>query len=116
MRYTRAQADRLAGTLHDLPAEPKRQFNRLQLVPCLSPQMIGFQERGYSLAVITAYFATGGFQIGEAAGRTYLVRTKDRGRRGRRGRSGARATTPAGKRHGAGVRNRFLRGDTHDDP
>jgi hypothetical protein len=106
MRYTRAQADRLSGTLPDLPAaEPGRLFNKLQLVTYLAPQVIDLQERGSSLAAIAAHLTPGGFQIGGTTPRTYLARAKSTARRGGRGHSRARATTRAGKRHGAGVLN-----------
>ena len=98
MRYTHAQTDRLA-------ANPKRLFNELHLVTDLSPQVVGLQERGFSLAAIAAHLTADGFQIGEATLRIYLARTKNRGRWRRRGRPGARATTRAGKRYGAEVLN-----------
>src|SRR5579863_5694054 len=92
MRYTRSQADRLAEELHAVPAAaPYRFFNKLEMVTYLSPQIIGLQERGYTIAAIAARLTGGGFPIGEATLRTYLSRSKKRGRR-RRSRSGRSGT------------------------
>jgi hypothetical protein len=82
MRYSRSQADRLAADLHALPAaDPQRLFNKLEMVTYLSPEIIGLQERGHTIAAIAAHLTAGGFPIGEATLRTYLSRSKKRGRR-----------------------------------
>jgi hypothetical protein len=91
MRYTRSQADRLAEALQALPAAaPQRLFNKLEMVTYLSPQIIGLQERGHSIAQIATQLTAGGFHIGEATLRTYLSRTKKKGRRRRSKRANSR--------------------------
>jgi len=92
MRYTRSQADRLAEALHAIPsAAPHRLFNKLEMVTYLSPQIIGLQERGHSIAAIAAQLTAGGFPIAEATLRTYLSRTKKKGRRRRKRSRNSRA-------------------------
>jgi hypothetical protein len=85
MRYTRAQADDLAKALHALPAAQKeRTLTKQQLVAFLTPQIIGLQERGHTLAAIAGLLTAGGLPITHATLRTYLSRSKTRGRRRRR--------------------------------
>lgn len=95
MRYTRSQAEGLAEALQAIPsAAPKARFSRLEMVTYLTPQIIGLQERGHSVAAIAALLTAGGFPIGEPTLRTYLSRSRKKGRRRRRG---ARISRTAGR-------------------
>ena len=77
MAHTRAQADRLADALRGLPAaEPRRQFNNREMVMYLAAEIIGLQERGYSMEKIAAAPRAGGLEITEPTLKTYLSRMK----------------------------------------
>jgi hypothetical protein len=105
MRYTRSQADRLAEALQAIPsAAPKRGFSRLEMVTYLSAQIVGLQERGYTIAAIAALLTAGGFPIGRATLRTYLSRSRKSGRRRRR----KRRSSPTVGRTIASVTTRFV--------
>jgi hypothetical protein len=85
MAHTREQADRMAEALRSLPAdESRRRFNKQAMVKYLSPELIGMQERGYSIEKIAAALRAGGLEIADSTLRKYLSRAKNNGRSRRR--------------------------------
>jgi hypothetical protein len=95
MAYTRAQARKLADGLRSLPTpeQERRNLDKQGMVTYLAAEIIGLQERGYTLEQVALALRSAGLDITKATLKTYLRRMKQRahtGPRKRAGRSGAR--------------------------
>lgn len=88
MAHTRTQADKLAETLRSLPSAHAGLSNKMAMVSYLRAEIIGLQERGYTIAAIAAALDAGGFQIAPSTLKSYLGQLKRRGRRKARARRG----------------------------
>jgi hypothetical protein len=86
MGHTRTQADKLAETLRSLPSARVGLSNKMAMVSYLRAEIIGLQERGYTIAAIATALRAGGFEIAASTLRNYLAQLKRRGRRKARGR------------------------------
>jgi hypothetical protein len=106
MAYTRAQARKVADGLRSLPTaeQERRNLDKQGMVTYLAADIIGLQERGYTLEQVARALRSSGFDISKATLKTYLRRMKQRARTGpgkRAGRPGSRRVgrpTPRGTR------------------
>lgn len=96
MRHTRTQANKLAESLRALPAAAAADSlpSKKAMVSYLRAEIIGLQERRYTLPAITAALRAGGFEIALSTLKTYLydLRVASRGHR-RKGRRRAAASS-----------------------
>jgi len=93
MAHTRTQADKLAETLRSLPSARTGLSSKMAMVSYLRAEIIGLQERGYTIAEIAAALGAGGFGIAPSTLKSYLGQLKRRGRRKVRGRRATPAPT-----------------------
>jgi hypothetical protein len=106
MAYTRAQARKVADGLRSLPTaeQERRMLDKQGMVTYLAAEIIGLQERGYTLEQVAQILRSAGLDITKATLKTYLHRMKQKARTGprkRRGRSASRRVgrpTPRGPR------------------
>jgi hypothetical protein len=85
MGHSRAQADKLAESLRALPGPPPKDAllnSKKAMVSYLRAQIIGLQERRYTLTAIVAALRAGGLDIAASTLKTYLyqLRVASRGR------------------------------------
>jgi hypothetical protein len=90
MAYTRAQARKVADGLRSLPTAQKerRNLDKQGMVTYLAAEIIGLQERGYTLEQVAQALRSAGLDITKATLKTYLRRMKQKARPGPRKRGG----------------------------
>lgn len=107
MAYTRDNANKIADALRSLPAAEaaRKELSKQGMVNYLAAEILGLQERGYTIVQIAESLRVVGLEITTATLKTYLRRmkrsTRKRGPKRRR-RSESRATetlcpTPAAR-------------------
>lgn len=93
--YSRNDLDKMAEALRSLPAAKKNKLNTQGVVAILAAEIIGLQERGYSIEQIAEILRSLGMPIAASTLQTYLGRAKKR--RKRRGKVAPRTDSrPAG--------------------
>jgi len=78
MGHSRSEADRLAETLRSLPPAQTGLRTKLALVTYLRAEIVGLQERGYTIAAIAGALGAAGFAIAPSSLKRYLSRLKSR--------------------------------------
>lgn len=107
MAYTRDNANKIADALRSLPAAEaaRKELSKQGMVNYLAAEILGLQERGYTIVQIAESLRVVGLEISTATLKTYLRRmkksTRKRGPKRRR-RSESRTTetlcpTPAAR-------------------
>ena len=77
MGHSRSQADKLAETLRSLPPAQAGLVSKLAMVTYLRAEIIGLQERGYTIAAVAAALSSGGFAIAPSTLKRYLAQLKN---------------------------------------
>jgi hypothetical protein len=86
--YTRDDVEKMAEALRSLPAATKTRLSKQGVIAHLAAEILGLQERGYTIEQIAERLQVLGLVITTKTLSTYLGRVKKRVRRRRRKASG----------------------------
>jgi len=79
--YTRDDLDKMADALRSLPAATKDKLSKQGVVRYLAAEIVGLQERGYTVERIAEILQAHGMSIAPRTLQAYLGRMKKRRRR-----------------------------------
>jgi hypothetical protein len=80
--YTRNELDKMADALRSLPAATKDKLNKQGVVKYLVAEIMGLQQRGYTVERIAEILQAQGMSIAPRTLQAYRGRMKKRRRRG----------------------------------
>ena len=79
--YTRDDVDKIAEALRSLPAATKNRLSKQGVIAHLAAEILGLQERGYTIEQIAERLHVLGLTIAPTTLQTYLGRIRKRRRR-----------------------------------